>query len=312
MSPFHLPLLPLLATTQTTQPALQRLGAIDFDAGETSPVMFGGRPLLLESISGCYPGNARWTEPEFANCPSYLRIIDLTDGSIVANITGSCNHTFGSAMVVEAAGAVVGGASATPETLYVFSSRWARFQAPHPWCPIPHGSASWGGQCESAATCVIDGFSSSDPLLQTWTKEVAVRPGFQAYNTDVVQVPPHQFNLPGVGDVRYVMAVESKGGSAGWQSSIFVTNSTNAVDGWVALSTLVHGAVDAPVACPCIRYVQEDQQFYVFGAGSFAGGHQSVVVFRSADLRSWEPGLRCVRVLLLLVGLAWRLQRCAG
>ena len=149
------PAAPALASPLLAAPAaLRRLGAIDFDEGESSPVMFGGRPLMLESISGCYPGNARWSEPEFAFCPSYLRVIDLVDGSIVTNISGSCNHTFGSALVVPAAGS-------TPETMYVFSSRWARFQAPHPWCPSPAGSAGpWGGACENASSCVIDSFSS--------------------------------------------------------------------------------------------------------------------------------------------------------
>lgn len=230
------------------------------------------------------------SEPEFAYCPSYLRIVNLTDGAVIANITGSCNHTFGSAMVVSKSGS-------TPETLYVFSSRWARFQAPHPWCPSPKGgAAAWGGECERAGTCVIDSFSSADPALQTWHSQATLKPSFKAYNTDVVVVPQsRQLMLPTVGRVSYVMAVEQPGGAAGWQSTIFVTNASTPMSGWVGLAALfpTPGAVrNAPVACPCIRYVAEDGMFYVFGAGSFAGGHQSVVLVRSPDLRTWEPALR--------------------
>jgi hypothetical protein len=59
---------------------MTRLGATDYDNGETSPVMFGGWPLLLESISSCHPDHARNSVSEFFFCPSYLRIINLTNG----------------------------------------------------------------------------------------------------------------------------------------------------------------------------------------------------------------------------------------
>ena len=106
-----------------------------------------------------------------------------------------------------------------------------------------------------------------------------------------------------MGAITYVMAVENKGGAAGWQSKIFVTNATTPTSGWVAISTLpanhaggggsigngedgalsgssssisseggVGSGVDAPCACPCIRYVPEDEKFYVFGAGSMGSG----------------------------------------
>ena len=218
-------------------------------------------------------------------------MIDLTDGSVVANITGSCNHTFGSAIVVPAS-------AAAPEALHVFSSRWSRFQAPHPWCPSPQGgAASWGGACENAASCKIDVWSTTDPALQAWTKATALRPGFKAYNTDVVRVPrsPSALGprLPGLGAVTFVMAVEHPGGPVGWESAIYVTNATAPTSGWVGLSSLVRNATDAPAACPCIRYLPEDRRFYVFGAGKFSGASgQSVIVVRSADLASWEPALR--------------------
>ena len=69
---------------------MTRLGAIDYDSGEASPVMFGKKLYLLESISSCHPDHA-WHAgiAEFAFCPSYLRIIDLSTGLTVSNITGN-------------------------------------------------------------------------------------------------------------------------------------------------------------------------------------------------------------------------------
>ena len=171
---------------KTDDARFQRLGAFDFDPGESSPVVYGGKPLLLESTSGCYPSSARWSVPEFKYCPSYLRLVDLTTGAVVANITGSCNHTFGSALVVPATGS-------EPETMFVFASRWARFQAPHPWCPSPKGQAApWGGSCKEPTKCAVDVFSSSDKSLQAWRSSVALGPAelgnVSSYNTDVVKV----------------------------------------------------------------------------------------------------------------------------
>eukprot|EP00729_Bicosta_minor_P023541 gene23541-4710_t len=145
-SPLTLP-----SPSEALPPTLRRLGAMDYEPGESSPVTFNGRPHMLESISGCYPGNARFSLPEWRYCPSYLRVIDLTDGSVVTNITGSCNHTFGSAIA----------SSTTPETMHVFSSRWS-------WCPTPHGAPAWGGSCGegNGSACIIDVFSSTDKTLQ--------------------------------------------------------------------------------------------------------------------------------------------------
>ena len=260
-----------------------RLGAIDYDNGEASPVMFGGWPLLLESISSCHPDHARNSVPEFFFCPSYLRIINLTNGLTVSNISGSCNHTFGSAMVVPAG-------DGRPETMYVFATRYARFQTPNAWCPRPTVKTSFGSECQNATTCVIDAWSSTDQSLQKWTKTPALKPGFKAFNTDVVKLPPGEFSLGGVGPVSYVMAVEHPGGPNGWSSTIFATNATVPMSGWVSVPHALPGAQDATVACPCIRY--EDRKFYVMGAARFINGIQSVELLRSADLKTWEPAKR--------------------
>ena len=67
--------------------------------------------------------------------------------------------------------------------------------------PAPPGQP-WGGACNDAATCAVDVFSTSDPNLQDWRKAEALRPGFKAYNTAVVQVlpspppPPARLRVP--------------------------------------------------------------------------------------------------------------------
>ena len=262
---------------------MTRLGATDYDNGETSPVMFGGWPLLLESISSCHPDHARNSVPEFFFCPSYLRIINLTNGHTVSNVSGSCNHTFGSAIVVPAG-------DGRPETLYVFASRYARFQTPNAWCPRPKSKDPWGGQCNATA-CVIDAWSSTDQSLQRWTQTPALTPGFKAFNTDVVKLPSGAFSLGGgIGPVSYVMAVEHPGGSNGWACTMFATNASTPMSGWVAVSRVLPGAQDADLACPCIRY--EDDKFYVAGAARFIHGIQSVDLLRSSDLKTWEPAHR--------------------
>jgi len=144
-----------MAVVSSSASKFKRLGMLDEDVGESSAVTLNGRPYLLESTSSCYPNHARLTEPAFKYCPSYLRVVDLTTGNVVSNLTSSCNHTFGSAMVTTIAG---------KETMYVFSSRWARFQSAHPWCPSPKGpKTSWTGQCGATPKeCTIDAFASSD------------------------------------------------------------------------------------------------------------------------------------------------------
>ena len=197
--------------------------------------------------------------------------MDLTCGRIVANISGSCNHTFGSAMVD-----VIGG----KETMVVFATRWARFQAPHEWCPSP-AKNHWRGQCGSSpAECTVDAFASSD--LAEWSTSPALKPGFAAYNTDVTKV---NATLPGVGHVGYVMVVEHPGGPVGWQSQVFVTSASSPLTGW----RILNGSV-ATVACPCVRYIPATGYIYVLGAGSFSHSFQGVVVKRSRDMRTWQSG----------------------
>ena len=99
--PFLFPLLiaSALAVGPTPNSSLT-LGAYDYDAGESSPVVLNGRLLMVESISFCYPGHMRMWKPasyDGAKCPSYLRVRDMHTGIVIANLTSglganSCNH----------------------------------------------------------------------------------------------------------------------------------------------------------------------------------------------------------------------------
>ena len=252
----------------------RRLGAFDEDAGESSAVVLGGKPFIMESTSSCYPNHAgRWI-PEFRYCPSYLRVMDLSTGLIVANISGSCNHTFGSAMVD-----IVGG----KETMIVFATRWARFQHPRPWCPSTlHQRTHSTSECHNATNCHIDAFTSVDTL--SWATHTVVRTGFSAYNTDVVKVGAL---VPGVGKVSYAMAVEHEGGPVGFQSQIFITQSASPLEGWTPLRSAV-----VQCGCPCIRYIAATNYFYVLGPGSWTHSFQEILAYRSKDLRKWQAARR--------------------
>ena len=78
------------------------MGTYDFETGESTPFVWHGKLLMMESISFCFPGHLRVWQPERyggAKCPSYIRIRDMATGVVVSNVTSSCNHTFGAAFV---------------------------------------------------------------------------------------------------------------------------------------------------------------------------------------------------------------------
>jgi hypothetical protein len=181
---------------------------------------------------------------------------------------------------------VVPAVDGRPETMYVFASRYARFQTPNAWCPCPKTKVV--SECQNGTACVIDAWSSTDHSLQKWTQTPALTPGFQAFNNDVVKLSPGAFSLGGgIGPVSYVMAVEHPGGPNGWSCTMFATNATTPMSGWVAVPRVLPGAQEAALACLCIRF--ENKQFYVMGAARFINGIQSVDLLRSSDLKIWEP-----------------------
>jgi sucrose-6-phosphate hydrolase SacC (GH32 family) len=267
--------------------ALQRLGPIDYMAYESTPLLFRGRLLLMETITLAYPRHISHWDRRYANCSSYFRVRETTSGTVLYNLTESCGHSFGSAFVDDAPKGA--------EKLWVFGTAWDRPNEAV-WRDgrsrlHSRGSVGWGGLCSAGKTCVVAGFSTDDPTLQSWTAHPAVlRPGAPTFNVDVTRVidPRHS-------SWRYIMVVEQSAAcpNGNWTSYFYVNRSPDGdlSDGWERLDSShvlggatnpTSGAVDSYWigACPTIRFVAP--YFYVLSGG------QSLVLTRTMDLRHWE------------------------
>ena len=289
------------------------LGALDYEIYESTPLVFGGRRLLMETVSLAYPRHeGHWEPGLLANCSSYFRVRDLTDGRVVVNLTragtggggggglvDSCNHSFGSAFVDRRADG--------SEKLWIFGSAWWRPVAPPPPPPAVRGGGlrdklGWSGRCASDATCTVDSFATTDPALQQWSAATALVPGRQTWNVDVTRgrFPPEHVNSSSSSSSSssnnnssvYVMAAEQQplpGAPAGssW-TTYFYTNSNADGDlthGWAALAphpAHVLGGSGTHGACPSVRYF--DGWWYVVSGGL------SVYLDRSRNLsQPWQP-----------------------
>jgi hypothetical protein len=157
-----------------------KLGAIDFESYESTPLVFNGKLLLMETISLAYPGHISHWEPQYAACSSYYRIRDLKSGVVIRNLTESCDHSFGSAFVDKLPNGT--------EVLWVFGSAWYRPRSSSSSSSLGHRGGvrlGWGGKCSSPANCTIDTFSTTDPTLQAWSRSTAIKPGRSTWNNDV-------------------------------------------------------------------------------------------------------------------------------
>ena len=109
------PSLPLLGAPHaaTLPPAVTKLGVYDYFTEESSPIIFNGQLLMLESIPTAYPSY----DPAFAVCSAYFRVRDMRTLAAVVNISVTCGMAFGAATVIPGAG----GAS---NTLLVTGKEW--------------------------------------------------------------------------------------------------------------------------------------------------------------------------------------------
>ena len=251
-----------------------RSGVMDFRSYESTPLLFKGQRLLMETITLSYPrGMQHWKPSQYASCSSYYRIRSLDTGRVLSNISSSCNHSFGSAFVdVLPSG---------EEKLWVFGAAWWRPQSSSTsryrsdgYSPKAKG---WTGGCAKDATCEIGSFSTLD--LKTWNKSVALMPGRSTFNVDVTK------GKNGI----YVMAAEQHPlpgapPGSGWTSYFYMTASSD-MTGWKVLDTKTHviGGPGTHGACPTIRWVPEDAHYYVISGGL------SVYLDRSRDLSTWQP-----------------------
>jgi hypothetical protein len=193
-------------------PALPtKLGLYDYQTQESSPVIFNGRFLMMESM---IVGDPEWSGP--SGCRStYFRVRDQSTGSVVVNISSTCGMAFGSAWVATNDEGL--------DTLYIYGTT-GRFTGAC-WgtgvncrCVLPRGTedvaCGWGRGCPERGTrmlwslpnllthdasCAlpdsvprsIDAFYSSDPALSdaSWHHSPHVlMPGRSVYNQDVAHV----------------------------------------------------------------------------------------------------------------------------
>ena len=293
-----MPRLALAAAVALALPAsatLTKLGIYDYFTDESTPVLFNGALLMFESIVQNSPQWAGHWLPAFANCTSYFRVRDQLSGVVLVNLTQTCEHAFGFAMVQTG--------DAGLDTLYVYGTQWIRAQAPPPGVGTHRGSRlGWGGPC-SQSNCSVDAFYTSDPELQQWTSAgAAISMGYATYNTDVAHVgapssstaaaarlaalgaagadlPPHQ----------WVMILETAVQPSG---RFWVSNSSDPTDSaaWApldpaayTLDTFGNGQIGS---CPSIRYDPASGYYYVLTGGD------AIVVLRSRTLAkgSWQLG----------------------
>lgn len=275
--------------------SFEKRGMIDFKSYESTPLVFRGRKVLMETITLTYPGHISHWKPEFASCSSYFRLRDLDTGVVLVNLTDpvvdSCDHSFGSAFVDTLANGT--------EVLWVFGTSWYRpmvdastaaaTENRYLWpvgsssgagnnnssTPTSFGTAAgWAGACGegAGANCTVASFRTTDPTFATWTKSVALRPGRQSYNMDISTGHPN----PQDGSKTYVMAIEQHPlpgapDGSGWTSYFYIKDGPDAAlgdltTGWRLLPTASHvlGGGGTHGACPTIRYFPDaDGGWYV-------------------------------------------------
>jgi len=253
----------LAAARAAPPPAVAKLGVYDYFTEESTPVIFNGALLMLESIPTAYP----FYDPAFAACSAYFRVRDMRTLAVVVNITATCGMAFGAATVIPGAG----GAS---DTLLVTGTEWDRRSLL---------GAGWSGPCAGAspANCTVHLFSSASRALEdaSWVQHAAVRVPFSVYNTDPLRVPARAAS-----PFRWVMALEA-GGTGRFLASA-ADDPTDAA-AWALLDE-AHTLPRAPDvgSCPALRH--DGAYFYYLTGGT------DIHILRSADLRNWTESPRHV------------------
>lgn len=244
-------------------PAVTKLGVFDYFTEESTPIIFNGALLMLESIPTAYP----FYDPAFSNCSAYFRVRDMKTLAPIVNISATCGMAFGSATVIPG----VAGAS---DTLLVTGTEWDRRSL---------ADAGWSGPCAGAnpTNCTVHVFTSSSPALDdaSWVQHPAIHVPFSIYNTDAMRVPAAA-NSP----FKWVLALE-----AGVTGRFLASASDDPTDSmaWTVLDesyTLPH-APDVG-SCPSLRH---DGVFYYYLTGG-----TDIHILRSTNLQNWTESSRHV------------------
>jgi hypothetical protein len=260
-----LALISISVLSALAQVRVEKLGVFDYFTEESSPVIFNGGLLMLESIPTAYAGY----DPAFSHCSAYLRVRDMRTLSVVVNITLSCGMAFGAATVLP------GAAPGASDKLLVTATQWDRRSAARGGAL---GSA-WSGPCAGAAptNCSVFLFSSSarDLADASWAAFSTPPLPYGVYNTDPMAVP-RAAGLPW----QWVMALETTAETARFLAS--AAGDPTDVTAWQVLD----GAHTVPRypdtgSCPSLRH---DGEFFYYLTGG-----RDIHVLRSRDLVAWEP-----------------------
>jgi len=246
-------------------PNMTALGAFNHQADESSPLVWHGKVVIMETIPGYNPQHD-------AFCPTdYFVVRDLESWNIIGVARSSCEHAFGSALVTK-------DPTTGTETMWIFGTRWVRDDFTR-----SNGAPSWSGPC-STGDCGVDVFWSTD--LQTWKNASSLNfpKGMVAYNTDVSQVTNSPSSLP---PHNWIMAIEHTVPSVSYGIIFYIKNSPTLDQGeWVALNITKYTIPNFNTggnqigACPSVRYVSG--YYYV------STGGQNIYIVRSKDLINWE------------------------
>ncbi len=248
--------------------AVQKLGLYEYFVDESTPVVYNGRMVMFESIVRSSPEWAGNWIPAFANCSCYYRVRDIIKGVVLTNITETCDHAFGSALVT---------AGASGQTFWVFGTPWIRDN-------VFTGTAGWSGPC-SQGDCSVNVFWSTDPQLQSWQAGpgAPLAKGLVVYNNDVtpVSASPSRQQAAGLPPHQWVMAIET----GAEYTNFLVSNNSDPTGGWTALDPTVYVVPKFGRdigSCPSVRYVASTGYYYVLTGGN------TIYILRSTNLKDWE------------------------
>lgn len=252
---------------------VQKLGVYDYMTEESSPLLFNGKLVMLESIPTSYPGY----NPDFSHCSAYLRVRDMHTLSVIVNITASCGQAFGAATVIP------GLAPGESDTLFVTSTQWDRRSASR----ASRGTfgSGWSGPCAgpNPTNCTVNLLFSSSPDLSdaSWVpRSPGITLPFGVYNTDPMPVP----QAAGLA-WKWVIALETTKETARFLASTAVDPTQ--VEAWEVLdANHTVGRLPDVGSCPSLRH---DGKFFYYLTGG-----TNIQILRSPDLKTWQEGSRSV------------------
>jgi len=248
-------------------PNVTYLGAFNHQADESSPMVWHGKVVIMETLPGYNPQHE-------AFCPTdYFIVRELASWNIIGVVRSSCQHAFGSATVTK-------DSKTGTETMWIFGTRWIRSDFKlNPMAP------EWDGPCNTGA-CGVDVFWSTN--LVNWKNGSSVNfpKDMVAFNVDVSQVTISPSSLP---PHNWIMAVEHTAPTVSYAVIFYIKNSPTLDQGeWIALNISKYTIPNFNTggnqigACPSVRYVAG--YYYVITGG------QNIYIVRSKDLATWELG----------------------